>query len=370
MWFVLLAAFCIGVSFPSEIWGQGRIWEKKDMLTLGQKTRIWGADSNSLDTVMRWDLKNQIFLLRMPKLTPDYRVGAGDELGIEVVGHDEFSGSYKISGTGQINFSVLGPIQVADLTGAELEIKIATLFNEKQFIKNPDVLVYVIDYQAKPFYVLGEVDYPGKYWMTQELTLTEAILMAGGIDFGADRYGFLHRGMPQADVNLQQLSEVKNPDVAGPGREVIKIDLKPLKEGGVIDPDIPLRAGDFFFVPTRKIEPFYVVGDVKSPGGYEIPKPAERTMLVSQAIAKAGGPTNTAKTKKGLLIRYDADGKRVEHAVDFAAILKGEQQDFEIRPKDIIFIPGSKSKALGYGLLGIVPQTIEYSTTQNIQQRR
>ena len=368
---LLLFAASLSVFFSSELYGQGRIWEKTDKEAFpGQKTRNWGADANGLDTVMRWDLKTQIYLLRMPKLTSDYRMGVGDELGIEVVGHDEFSGSYKISGTGQINISVLGSIQAVDLTGPDLEDKIVALFKEKQLIKNPEVLVYVIDFQAKPFYVLGEVDYPGKYWMTQELSLTEAILMAGGIDFGADRYGYLHRGMPQAEVDSQWLSQTKNPQVAGPGREVIKVDLKPLKEGGVIDPDIPLRAGDFFFVPTRKVEPFYVVGEVKNPGGYEIPKPAERTMLVSQAIAKAGGPTNTAKTKQCLLVRYDADGKRLERNVDFAAILNGEQQDFEIRPKDIIFVPGSKAKTLGYGLLGVVPQSIEYSTTQNIQQHK
>ncbi|MFN8006978.1 MAG: polysaccharide biosynthesis/export family protein [Terriglobia bacterium] len=319
---------------------------------------------------MRWDLKTQIFLLRMPKLTSDYRLGIGDELGIEVVGHAEFSGSYKIGEAGQITLSSLGPIHAADLTGPELETKIASVIKEKQLLKDPEVLIYVIDYQAKPFYVLGEVDYPGKYWMTQELTLTEAILMAGGIDFGADRFGYLHRGMPQSGVDLHQMSQSGTLENTAPGREVIKIDLKPLKEGGVINPDIPLRPGDFFFVPTRKIEPYYVVGDVKNPGGYEIPKPAERTMMVSQAIARAGGPTNTAKTKSGLLVRYDAEGIRTEKKVDFAAILKGEQPDFEVKPKDIIFIPGSKSKTLGYGLLGIIPQTVEYSTTQSIQQNR
>jgi protein involved in polysaccharide export with SLBB domain len=172
--------------------------------------------------------------------------------------------------------------------------------------------------------------------------------------------------MPQAGVDLQQLSETGAANAATPGREIIQIDLKPLKEGGLLNPDIPLRPGDFIFVPTRKIEPFYVIGDVKNPGGYEIPKPAERIIMASQAIARAGGPTATAKTEKGILIRYGEDGTRVEKKVDFAAILRGKQDDFQIRPKDIIFIPGSKAKTLGYGLLGIVPQTIERSATENI----
>ena len=40
----------------------------------------------------------------------------------------------------------------------------------------------VLDYQAKPIYVIGEVDNPGQYVMSQPWTLTEAILVAGGLD--------------------------------------------------------------------------------------------------------------------------------------------------------------------------------------------
>jgi protein involved in polysaccharide export with SLBB domain len=363
-----IIGFCFSLMLASGLWGQGRIWEKTEKESFpGQKTRNWGADQDNLDTIMRWDQKTQIFLLRMPKLTSDYRMGAGDQLGIEVVGHDEFSGRYTISETGMINISGLGQIPAAELTGEELEEKIATLLKEKNLLNNPEVLMYVIDFQAKPFYVLGEVDYPGKYWMMQELTFTEAILMAGGIDLGADSFGYLHRGMPQAGVDLKQLSKEAKLGISGPGHEIIRVDLKPLKEGGVLDPDIPLRPGDFIWVPTRKMEPFYVVGEVKNPGGYEIPKPAERAMMVTQAIARAGGVTATAKIKEGMLIRHGADGNREERKVDFAAILNGKQPDFEIRPKDIVFIPGSKAKTLAYGLLGIVPQTIQSAATENIQ---
>jgi hypothetical protein len=45
--------------------------------------------------------------------------------------------------------------------------------------------------------------------------------------------------------------------------------------------------------------------------------------------------------------------------VDFAAILSGKQPDFKVLPNDIIFIPGSKYKTLAYGLLGVVPQTVQ-----------
>ena len=54
-------------------------------------------------------------------------------------------------------------------------------------------------------------------------------------------------------------------------------------------------------------------------------------------------------------MRYDKDGNRQEQPVDFQAILKGKKQNFPILPNDIIFIPGSSAKTLGYGLLSILP---------------
>jgi len=60
----------------------------------------------------------------------------------------------------------------------------------------------------------------------------------------------------------------------------------------------------------------------------------------------------------GLLVRYDEQGNRKEIPVDFAAILDGRQPDFPIQPNDIIFIPGSTAKNVGYGMLGIIPSLL------------
>jgi len=80
-----------------------------------------------------------------------------------------------------------------------------------------------------------------------------------------------------------------------------------------------------------------------------------KQVLASQAIAKSGGPLKTAKMSKGMLMRYDEDGKRQELPVDFKAILLGKKPDFPVMPSDIIFIPGSSVKTVGYGLLAILP---------------
>ena len=45
--------------------------------------------------------------------------------------------------------------------------------------------------------------------------------------------------------------------------------------------------------------------------------------------------------------------------MDFQAILQGRQPDFEVRPNDVVFVPGSNAKTLGYGLLTSIPRIVQ-----------
>ena len=61
--------------------------------------------------------------------------------------------------------------------------------------------------------------------------------------------------------------------------------------------------------------------------------------------------------KDGVLVRYDGQGGREELAVNFSDIIQGKKPDFLVMADDIIFIPGSTFKTIGYGLLGAIPNT-------------
>jgi polysaccharide export outer membrane protein len=290
---------------------------------------------------------------RLPGINGDYQMGRGDELEIIIPGFSTTTISVKVSNAGAITIPLLGTLQVTNLTAEQLEQQLVSLLKSKALIKDPEVLVHVAEHQARPIYVIGDVDYPGQYMMSQQLTLMEAILMAGGIDSPADRYGFLQRRISDDGPERPSEGMLLAPDVAAPGREVVKIDLEPLKQGAVLDPDIPLRAGDIFVVPRRKSQTVYVLGDVGKAGPVEIPPgPGLR---VSQTIATAGGPTKTAKMSKGVLLRQDASGARQERSVNFEAVLQGKEADFVVEPNDVIFIPGAGAKTVAVGLLNMVP---------------
>ena len=147
-----------------------------------------------------------------------------------------------------------------------------------------------------------------------------------------------------------------NPEVAPPGYDVSRIDLQTLKEGGILDPDPVLKVGDVVVVPAAKVEMAYVIGDVYNRGGIVLP--ASGTLPVSRALS-AAGPTMTAKMSKGIVVRYEPNGTRKELPVDFQAILRGRQPDFEVRVNDIVFVPGSNAKTLGYGLLTSIPRIVQ-----------
>lgn len=310
----------------------------------------------------------QLTFNRLPGISLDYRLSAEDVVIVEVLGMLEISQRMAIDNSGSIRIPLVGELQVEDLTAMELENLVAEKLIEKQLLKSPEVLVHVVEYAGKPFHMIGQIDRPGEYSMSQQLTLMDAILVAGGLDYTAGSHGYLHRRLPGADAEMAPANVLlRKPEVATPGTEVFEFDLEPLKRGGLFPENPVLQKGDVFVVPARPLSEFYVIGEVRLPGRYEMP--AAETLYASQAIAYAGGPMKTAKTKQGVMIRIRDDGSRIELPIDFAKILKGEEEDFAIERNDVLFIPGSKSKNLGYGLLGQIPTAAQNSVNQGVGVR-
>ena len=302
----------------------------------------------------------------MPKMSAEYVIGEGDGLSINVIGGGTLNdalATVRVGNGGTIQIPFLGEMKVAGLTAEQLEQEITRRLTERDLLKNPDVLVYISDYKAKPFFVIGEVDNPGEYMMSQELTLMEAILMAGGIDPTADSMAYLYRRRFPAE-NEGRITVPADPEHPDASLEMIKIDIAPLKVGGVPETDILIRKGDTLLIPRAKDLRVFVVGDVRTPGGINIPWPPERTFYVSQAIAQAGGPNRTAKISEGLLVRYREDGSQEQVKVDFMAILRGRQPDVSIKPNDIIYIPSSNAKTMAYGTLGLLPMQMQQRAQQ------
>lgn len=304
--------------------------------------QVQGQDNSWNETIQQLSFVNETERSR------EYFLGPGDLLEVKVFGLDEYNQTVRVSASGKITLPYLGSLIASGLSGMQLEELLAEELRDRKLIKDPQVSVFVTEYRSQPIYVLGAVNQPGQYMMTHQLSLLDALTMAGGLVMDrASDHALLQRGAgAKGDLNL--------PDEEA---EVIRIDLKPLLEGGDLSLNIQLAGGDVLHVPERKIEVYYVVGEVGRAGAFELP--VEQRVLVSQALAQAGGPGKTAKMSDGILVRYEGNGNRQELAVDFEAILKGKKPDFPVGANDIIFVPGSTAKTIGYGLLGIIPGTVQ-----------
>lgn len=170
--------------------------------------------------------------------------------------------------------------------------------------------------KAQAFFVLGEVNKAGTFSLDKETTVLEAVTVAGGFNDSAAPSGVkvLRRG-PTG------------------GQETISLDL-----AGAVprDKGFQLQDGDTVLVP--KGNTFFVFGEVKKPGAYQLAK--ETNIL--EGITIAGGFTDKAAPGRTRVIRTTAQGPQTLN-VDMNDVLRRGQRDKAIRlmENDVIVVPES-----------------------------
>lgn len=260
----------------------------------------------------------------------EYRVGPGDVLSIEVFGEKELSGDFTVSLNGKIKNILLGDVYVEGLTSSQIE---ALLTEElgKDYLVDPKVSVSIKEYRSHKVYVLGEVDKPGTYALTTQSRLLDILLKAGGPTANAgDNVSILRR---------------ENGTL-----EHIKVDITKLFVDGDLSQNIPIKDGDIIYVSReekgnitsrfyeKRLNLFYVVGEVKSPGAYEL----HEGYTVMNAILQAGGFTEYAKKNGVMLVRYVNGQRKVFHLRMGDVMDKGDLlKDMSIQASDLIIVPES-----------------------------
>jgi polysaccharide export outer membrane protein len=291
-------------------------------------------------------------------------------LSIQVTSVREFNQSIRVSNSGRIRVPYVGIVFAAGMSTTELEREIAQKIREHELVNEPMVRVEVNQYLARPVHIVGAVTTPGQFVITGEMYLLDLISRAGGLAGNADGTGMLYRrgvvrpsvtarisaGPPPADTAPPKPAEAPSPDSSSDS-QVIPIDLDALREGERPDLNIPLQGGDVLYVPRRLGQNIYIIGDVKVPGAYVLPR--RGTVTAAQAVIYAGGTLMTAKNGAGFLMRHDENGVRQAIPIDFIEIVKGEKPDIPVQPDDIIFIPNSAIKTIGVSLLTQIPRLIQ-----------
>jgi len=125
----------------------------------------------------------------------DYVLGVGDKLQVTVFGEDDLSGEFQVSSTGIVSMPLIGEVKAAGLTASQVQTIIAQKLADG-YMKDPHVSLQVSTY--RPFFIVGEVMKPGSYTYVNGMTVINAVALAGGYTYRADKDDIkLRHGGPQ-----------------------------------------------------------------------------------------------------------------------------------------------------------------------------
>lgn len=259
-------------------------------------------------------------------------IGPGDLLHVTVLREPELEQRVRVRDSGDVTLPLIGDVHVASLDPAAASDVIAKKYLDGNFLKHPNVAVFVEEFATQPVSVLGQVAKPGTYTITTPRTLLDLLAMAGGLTEIADRHITIERaaGTKQREENVFLSNHADDA----------------LMANVMIDP------GDTILVPKAGI--VYVLGDVGRSGGYTMQN--ESRMTVLEAIAMAAGVNRTANEKQARVI-HNANGQFDEESLPLREIEKGEAPDELLQANDVIYIPFSFVKNAVMGTSSIMAST-------------
>jgi polysaccharide export outer membrane protein len=110
-----------------------------------------------------------------------YRVGPLDVLDVSVFQVPELTRSVQVSDVGTVNLPLVGEVPAAGKTSREIERDLASRLGSK-YVRDPQVTVFVKEYNSQHITVEGAVKKPGVYPSKGKNSLTQAIATAEGLD--------------------------------------------------------------------------------------------------------------------------------------------------------------------------------------------
>lgn len=124
----------------------------------------------------------------------DFVIGTEDILAINVWREPEMSRVVPVRPDGKISLPLIGEFEAAGSTARQLEAKLAKKL--ETIVNNPQVTVIVQEIRSQKYSIMGEVNRPGSFMMTPQMTVLDAIAVAGGLrDFAkAKKMYILRRG--------------------------------------------------------------------------------------------------------------------------------------------------------------------------------
>ncbi|MDW7747880.1 polysaccharide export protein [Halomonas sp.] len=258
----------------------------------------------------------------------DYHVGPGDVLSIIVYDHPELTipagaersaaeAGHIVRPAGTIFYPFLGRINVAGKTTDEIRMQLTRGLSE--YLTDPQVDVFVAQFNSKKAHVTGAVGSPGTLPITNvPLTIVDAISAAGG---------------PTADAYWHELTLIRD------GREE-RLSLFALLSEGDQTQNRLLRDGDQLHLPSADNQGIAMLGQVGSPGNLRMNR--ERLSL-TDALSRAGGINEERGDASGIFVlrphSLESDKLATVYQLDVSdATAYMMASRFPLEPSDVVYV--------------------------------
>ena len=241
---------------------------------------------------------------------PDYVVGPGDSLSIDLWGGVSQTLARTVAADGHLTLPEAGDVQVAGLTLEKVQGFIQETL-KKQY-RSVQVSVSLSRLRTIRIYVVGDVQRPGAYEISSLASPLSALYAAGG---------------PTAAGSLRILKHYRGKQIIG------KVDLYDFLLRGVRESESRLQAGDTLVVPTTGPQ-VAIWGAVKRPAIYEL---KDETNLAS-LLEDAGGVTVSASLDHISVERIDANLHRETISIGSVAKDQKALSSFDVKDGDRIHI--------------------------------
>ena len=173
---------------------------------------------------------------QMAKGTPvaNASLGIGDVLEIRVYQEPDLSGAFRVANEGTIDYPFCGRIKVAGLTSSAL-VDLLTKCLENGFLKRPQVIVFLKEYNSQKVFVFGEVQKPGTFPFEPSMTVIQAVTLAGGFTKLAAKDSVI---VTRVIVDEKSLK---------PEERKIRVPVESIGEGR--EKNFSMQPGDIVYVP-------------------------------------------------------------------------------------------------------------------------
>lgn len=231
---------------------------------------------------------------------PNYRLGPGDEVIIDIWGTSQNTIRQQISPDGTINIEKIGPVSLSGMTVSEANEYLKRVLGKTYSgLDAPDgtleIRLTLGNARTIQINVMGEVVQPGTYALSSFSTVFHALYRAGGVN---------------------EIGSLRNVQVTRNGKTVAKVDVYDFIMKGKTQDDIRLQEGDVIIVPAYEAL-VQISGNVKRPMKFEMKKNETLATLINYA----GGFSADAYTRSLRVVRQNGEEYEINTVkeIDYSA---------------------------------------------------